>query len=163
MYFQKMHVKFRIWLALSGNKSTFPWFLLMQELASTATTVIYCFYTISLNVPQTVFRKYSWWQMVTAGLYSTGYIRVFIILCKTRPISESTNNKATCPKVELYLHSHLCLHGTVLNYLSTGTTLPFTIESEMYKKYTEICMGCNIYTLPLETCYWLLYFIQLTY
>jgi hypothetical protein len=27
--------------------------------------------------------------------------------------------------VELYLHSPICLHGVVLNELSTGTTLPF--------------------------------------
>jgi hypothetical protein len=28
--------------------------------------------------------------------------------------------------VELYLHSPICLHGVVLNSLSTGTTLPVT-------------------------------------
>jgi hypothetical protein len=28
--------------------------------------------------------------------------------------------------VDLYIHSPLRLHGVVLNYLSTGTTLPFT-------------------------------------
>jgi hypothetical protein len=27
--------------------------------------------------------------------------------------------------VELYLHSPICLHGIMPNYLSTGTTLPF--------------------------------------
>jgi hypothetical protein len=30
--------------------------------------------------------------------------------------------------MELYLHSPICLHGTVLNLLSTGTTLPFIGE-----------------------------------
>jgi hypothetical protein len=28
-------------------------------------------------------------------------------------------------KMELYLHSPMCLHGIVLNSLSTGATLPF--------------------------------------
>jgi hypothetical protein len=28
--------------------------------------------------------------------------------------------------VDLYIHSHIRLHGVVLNSLSTGTTLPFT-------------------------------------
>jgi hypothetical protein len=28
--------------------------------------------------------------------------------------------------VDLYIHSPICLHGVVLNQLSTGTTLPFT-------------------------------------
>jgi hypothetical protein len=27
--------------------------------------------------------------------------------------------------VELYLHSPICLHGIMLNELSTGTTLPY--------------------------------------
>jgi hypothetical protein len=27
--------------------------------------------------------------------------------------------------MNLYIHSHIRLHGEVLNYLSTGTTLPF--------------------------------------
>jgi hypothetical protein len=27
--------------------------------------------------------------------------------------------------VDLYLHSPVCLHGAVLNYLSIGITLPF--------------------------------------
>jgi hypothetical protein len=33
-------------------------------------------------------------------------------------------------KVELYLHSHICLHGIVINYLSTGTTLSFCMTLE---------------------------------
>jgi hypothetical protein len=28
--------------------------------------------------------------------------------------------------MNLYIHSPICLHGIVLNYLSTGTFLPFT-------------------------------------
>jgi hypothetical protein len=32
-------------------------------------------------------------------------------------------------KVELYLHSPRCLHGIVLNWLSTGTTLPYLYTS----------------------------------
>jgi hypothetical protein len=27
--------------------------------------------------------------------------------------------------VDLYIHSHIHLHGVVLNYLSTGTVLPY--------------------------------------
>jgi hypothetical protein len=34
--------------------------------------------------------------------------------------------------VELYLHSPICLHGIVLNYLSTGTTLPLPSATEYY-------------------------------
>jgi hypothetical protein len=44
--------------------------------------------------------------------------------------------------VELYLHSPLCLHGRVLNKLSTGTTLPFTFTLLLftlsYTQYTYI-------------------------
>jgi hypothetical protein len=29
--------------------------------------------------------------------------------------------------VELYLHSPICIHGIVLNYLSTGTTLLYVL------------------------------------
>jgi hypothetical protein len=53
---------------------------------------------------------------------------VFTVLCETRPITETTNTSATCTKVELHLHSLICLGDTVLNYISTGTTLPFTIQ-----------------------------------
>jgi hypothetical protein len=39
--------------------------------------------------------------------------------------------------VELYLHSLICLHGIVLNELSTGTTLPFTNASREAPKYVS--------------------------
>jgi hypothetical protein len=32
--------------------------------------------------------------------------------------------------VDLYIYSPLCLHGVVLNYLSTGTTLPLLLRIE---------------------------------
>jgi hypothetical protein len=31
--------------------------------------------------------------------------------------------------VDLYIHSPICLHGVVLNQLSTGTTLPLHLET----------------------------------
>jgi hypothetical protein len=31
--------------------------------------------------------------------------------------------------VELFFHSPICLHGILLNELSTGTTVPFTQQS----------------------------------
>jgi uncharacterized membrane protein len=40
--------------------------------------------------------------------------------------------------MDLYIYSAIRLHGVVLNYLSTGTTLPFTLpsltSSEKHKK-----------------------------
>jgi hypothetical protein len=30
--------------------------------------------------------------------------------------------------VGLYIHSPICLHGVVFDYLSTGTTVPFTVQ-----------------------------------
>jgi hypothetical protein len=40
--------------------------------------------------------------------------------------------------VDLYIHSPIRLHGVVLNYLSTGTTLPFfTFNGCQEKKLTE--------------------------
>jgi hypothetical protein len=44
-------------------------------------------------------------------------------------------------KVDLYIHSPICLHGVVLNLLSTGTT-PFFIEEELelLELYFQPCM-----------------------
>jgi hypothetical protein len=39
--------------------------------------------------------------------------------------------------VDLYIHSHIHLHGIVLNYLSTGTTFTFTWEF-----FIILVMGC---------------------
>jgi hypothetical protein len=41
----------------------------------------------------------------------------------------------------LYIHSHIRLHGVVLNLLSTGTSLPFTVlctQQEIKKLYVQM-------------------------
>jgi hypothetical protein len=42
--------------------------------------------------------------------------------------------------VELYLHSPVCLHGIVLNELSTGTTLPLLAEFCVYLLVTAVVL-----------------------
>jgi hypothetical protein len=36
--------------------------------------------------------------------------------------------------VDLYIHSPICLHGVMLNYLSTGTTLPCFLYRRMKRR-----------------------------
>jgi hypothetical protein len=47
--------------------------------------------------------------------------------------------------MDLYIHSPICLHGVVLNYLSIGTPSPFSliilIKSNLYVNHTAT--GCS--------------------
>jgi hypothetical protein len=38
---------------------------------------------------------------------------------------------------KLYIRSHICLHGIMLNYLSTGTTLHFNLQFKVAKLLPE--------------------------
>jgi hypothetical protein len=38
--------------------------------------------------------------------------------------------------MDLYIHSPIRLHGVVLNYLSTGTTLPFTVVKYLLWRFS---------------------------
>jgi hypothetical protein len=52
--------------------------------------------------------------------------------------------------MDLCIHSPICLHGVVLNYLSTRTTLPYF--TERYEKFSEVilCSPFRINDFPLE-------------
>jgi hypothetical protein len=57
--------------------------------------------------------------------------------------SPPTSAEAKKKKVDLYIHSHIHLHGVVLDELSTGTTLLF--KSEILKNYNEIIfITCSV-------------------
>jgi hypothetical protein len=55
--------------------------------------------------------------------------------------------------VELYLHSSMRLHGVELNYLSIGTTLPFTFQGIISNHATVSIYYENEWVLSLVTHY----------
>jgi hypothetical protein len=55
--------------------------------------------------------------------------------------------------VDLYVHSPIRLHGVVLNYLGTGTTLPtfaFILNNHNVTHFIMYSMYCNIHTTELH-------------
>jgi hypothetical protein len=51
--------------------------------------------------------------------------------------------------VDLYIHSPLCLHGVVLNSLSTGTTLPLPLHHVLSQEIDFIFVKLKVYTKQL--------------
>jgi hypothetical protein len=49
--------------------------------------------------------------------------------------------------VGLYIHSPIRLHGVVLNYLSTGTTLPYLMGVEVYRMSHDVNFCVDLRTL----------------
>jgi hypothetical protein len=52
--------------------------------------------------------------------------------------------------VDLYIHSPIRLHGVVLNYLSTGTTLPYIIIGGYIFDYTKSYLSTYICKVSLS-------------
>jgi hypothetical protein len=43
----------------------------------------------------------------------------------------------------IYIHSPICLHGVMLNWLSTGTALPFTMPINLSVPSKNRFFSCN--------------------